>query len=140
MRAVIALALVFVACAARPAAAPEMKTIASGGYARDDSGRQAVLATSADAYRRLWAEKIGSDPAPEADFGTGVVVFLLAGSRSTGGWSVEPETVEVTDGTAVVRARIQGPGRGGIVTQALTSPYAVVFIDSREIQKVQWPE
>lgn len=140
MRAAIALVLALAACAARPAAVPGMKTIASGGYAGDDSGRQAVLARSADEYRRLWAEKIGSDPAPEADFGKGVVVFLLAGSRNTGGWTVEPESVEVSGGTATVRARIQGPGRGGIATQALTSPYAVVFIDSRDVDEVQWPE
>lgn len=145
MRTALPLALLFLACtpkwssAVQPAEI-EMRTIASGGYARDDSGRQAVLASSADQYRRLWAEKIGDGPAPEADFSKGVAVFLLAGSRPTGGWSIVPEGVDVEDGKAVIRARIQGPGRGSIVTQALTSPYAVVFLNSREVEGVQWPE
>jgi hypothetical protein len=138
----LALALFAIACTARQGVATtvEMQTIASGGYAADDSGRQAVLASSADQYQRLWAEKIGNAPAPEADFSKGVVVFLLAGSRPTGGWSVHPEAVTVTDSVATVRARIQGPGGGSIVTQALTSPYAVVFLQSRDVTSVQWPE
>jgi len=148
MRAALTLALAFLACTPKWSGGPqpaeaaevEMRTIASGGYARDDSGRQALLVTSADEYRRLWSEKIGHDPAPEADFGKGVVVILLAGPRPTGGWSVVPEAVSVQEGKAVIRARVEGPGRGSIVTQALTSPYAVVFVSTRQVQSVAWPE
>jgi hypothetical protein len=140
MRAALLLVFALTACAVRPAVAVELQTIASGGYARDDSGRQAVLVKTEDEYRRLWAEKIGSEPAPEADFGKGVVVLLLAGSRSTGGYAVVPESVDVSGGSAVIHAPVQRPGRGAIVTQALTSPYAVVFINSRDLESVQWPE
>jgi PrcB C-terminal len=130
--------LLLAACAARPAVAT-LETIATGGYAKDDSGRQAVLATTEGEYRRLWAEKIGDEPAPPVDFTKGVVVFLLAGSRPTGGWSVVPESVEVTGTRAVIHAKIQGPGRGTVVTQALTSPYAVVFVSAAEVKTAEWP-
>ena len=132
-------AILLAACTVRPAVT-EMSLIAEGAYAREDSGRQAVLAVTEDEYRRLWSEKIGRDPVPEADFEKGVVVFLLAGMRNSGGWSVIPDAVEVTDDTAVIRARVQGPGGGKIVTQALTSPYAVVFITNRDVKRVQWPQ
>lgn len=140
MRAALLLVFAVTACAVRPAVVVELQTIASGGYARDDSGRQAVLVRTEDEYRRLWGEKIGRDPAPEADFGKGVVILLLAGSRATGGYSVVPESVDVSGGSAVVRARIERPGGGSIVSQALTSPYAAVFVNSRDIESVQWPE
>lgn len=140
MRAVLTFMVVLMACTVRPAVEVQMTTLATGGYARDDSGRQAVLARSDAEFRRLWSEKIGGDPVPDVDFGKGVAVFLLAGQRSTGGYSVVPESVEVDGSSAVVRARVERPGRGAITTQALTSPYAVVFIDSRQVETVQWPE
>ncbi len=131
--------LLLAACAARPAVA-SLETLAAGPYAKDDRGRQAVLATTESEYRRLWSEKIGDAAAPPADFTKGVAVFLLSGSRPTGGWSVVPESVEVTGDKAVIRAKIEGPGAGAIVTQALTSPYAVVFVNAREVTTVEWPE
>jgi hypothetical protein len=70
-----------------------------------------------------------------------VVVFLLAGTRTSGGWSVEPAAVSVeSDGTAVVVAKIKGPPAGSMVTQALTSPYAVVHVADRNVRKVRWAE
>ena len=139
MRAALLLVFAVTACAVRPAVVVELQTLASGGYARDDSRRQALLVKTEDEYRRLWAEKIGRDPAPAADFGKGVVVFLLAGSRATGGYAVVPESVDVSGGSAVVHARVERPGGRAIVTQALTSPYAVVFVNSRAVESVQWP-
>lgn len=118
----------------------EMMTIARGSYAATDS-RTAVVARSREEYQRLWQQLIGGGEgeAAEADFNTGVVVFLLAGSRSTGGWSVEPQSVTVEDdGTAVIVARIKGPPPGSMVTQALTSPYAVVLVRDPKVRKVRW--
>lgn len=118
----------------------EMSTIARGSYAAVDT-RSAVVATSSEEVRRLWQELIGGgeEQAAEVDFSTGAVVFLLAGSRPTGGWSIEPEAVSVeSDGTAVIVAKIKGPPAGAMVTQALTSPYAVVFVRDPNVKKVRW--
>lgn len=120
----------------------EMSTIAHGSYATAES-RTAELATTDAEYRRLWRERIEeSEGRPtDVDFSDGVVVFLFAGSRSTGGWSVEPQSVKVEeDGTAIITARVQGPKTGGMVTQALTSPFAVVLIRDRQVRKVRWAE
>ena len=138
----LAIALLTLGCAARTGVTSTVKlsTIATGSYAADDTGRKAVLVTGESDYARRWQELIGSAPAPKADFSTGVVVFLLAGSRRTGGFAVVPGSVEVaTDGRATVHARIDEPGSGAMVTQALTSPYAVVHVSSRSITSVEWP-
>lgn len=119
----------------------EIQTLARGSYAVDESGPKAVLATSDDDYRRQWKALIGEDDIPAADFGKGVVVFLVGGMRNTGGWSITPTSARIeADGTAVVEAKVQGPPPGGITTQAITYPYAVVLIRSRDVKKVRWPE
>lgn len=118
----------------------EINTIARGGYAAE-SGRNAVLATNDADYRRLWQELIGGGEIPNVDFDRGVAVFLLAGMRNTGGWSIQPNSASIeADGTAVIDAKVQGPPPGGIVTQAITYPYAVVVVSSRDVKKVRWPE
>ncbi len=120
----------------------EMSTIASGSYAVSEA-KTAVVALSEADYQRMWKELIGSGEAaaPDADFATGTVLFLFAGTRTTGGWSVEPSAVTMeTGGTAVIVAKIKGPPAGSMVTQALTSPYAVVFVRDRNVKKVRWAE
>lgn len=120
----------------------EMSTIAQGSYATAES-RAAVLATSGEEFTRLWKEQIGdSEGAPaQPDFATGVAVFLMGGMHSSGGWSVEPQSVTVeSDGTAVIVAALKGPPAGSMVTQALTSPYAVVFVRDPGVKKVRWSE
>ncbi len=139
MRTAVLLAIAFMACAVRPAVS-EMTTIAEGSYAREQSSREALLVASAADFERVWAERIGREPMPSPDFSKGVAVLLFAGTRNTGGWSVVPESVEVDGTTAIVHATIQGPRGGGIVTQALTSPYAVVFLTNRDVKTVQWPQ
>ncbi|HEV7238651.1 MAG TPA: protease complex subunit PrcB family protein [Thermoanaerobaculia bacterium] len=119
----------------------EISTIARGGYAAQESERKAVLSTNDDDYRRQWKELIGESEIPNVDFGRGVVVFLLGGMRNTGGWSVQPTSARVeADGTAVIDAKVKGPPPGGITTQAITYPYAVIVVKSRDVKKVNWPE
>lgn len=119
-----------------------MSVIARGGYATAES-RTAVVATSAADYRRLWSQWIGSgeNAPPSVDLENGSVVFLLAGTRNSGGWSIEPQAVSVNaDGVAEIVAPVKGPGAGAIVTQALTSPYAVLLIRERGVKSVRWAE
>lgn len=126
-------------CTAANVAGPVgMETIAKGAYGAE-SERKAVLVTGVADYRAQWKVLIGEGSAPAVDFEKGVVVFLLGGMRNTGGWSVVPKAARVeADGTAVIEATVQGPPPGGITTQAITYPYAVVTIDSRNATKVRW--
>ena len=117
-----------------------MTTLARGSYASHQDERTAVLATSAEEYRRLWQQLVGGGEMPAADFEKGVVVFLMAGMRNTGGWSVEPRSVTMDGDTAVITAAVNAPPADSIVTQALTYPYAVVSLDSRDVKRVRWAQ
>lgn len=126
------------ACTSAKVATPvEMQTIARGGYAAAEA-RQAVLATSDADYRRQWQALIGEGAAPAVDFDAHVVVFLMGGMRNTGGWTVEPVSARVEGDTAIIDAKVQGPPAGGITTQAITYPYAVITLNQRGVTKVRW--
>ena len=139
MRAVLLLvALALPACTNAKVAGPvEMQTIARGGYAVDEA-RKAVLATSDREYREQWQALIGEGEIPAVDFDKHVVVFLLGGMRNTGGWSVVPVSARIEGDTAVIDAKVEGPPPGGITTQAITYPYAVITLDQRDVRKVRW--
>lgn len=138
---VLALVAILAACTAAQGSSGDVtiSTLARGSYASSRSGPTAILVTSESDYRARWSELIGQGEAPAADFANGVVVFLLAGQRNTGGWSVEPKSVAIEGDTAVIDAEIRGPAPDMIVTQALTYPYAVVSINSRGVNNVRWP-
>ena len=144
MKAAAWLSMVFFAAACTAAQDTgghlQMSTIARGAYAADDSGRKAILARSEKHYRELWTKHIGGGEAPAVDLEGKVAVFLLAGSRPTGGWTVRPDRVHVEGDTVVIEAPVIGPPKGAIVTQALTSPYAILAIHDRNIKKVRWLE
>lgn len=144
MKAALALAVFALAagCAAAHGSDEDvtLTTLARGAYAASRGERTAFLAATEAEYRRLWSQLIGGGEAPAADFEKGVVVFLLAGERNTGGWSVEPKSVALEGDTAVITAEVRGPAPDMIVTQALTYPYAVVAVGSRDIKNVRWPQ
>lgn len=58
------------------------------------------------------------------DSGEGLYICARAGERPTGGYGVG---VSAGEGNAV-RVALREPGEGEIVTQALTSPYAVAVV------------
>ena len=119
------------------AEAVEIRTLATGGYAIDEE-RKAVLATSHAEYQKQWQALIGEGSLVPADFDQSVVVFLLAGMRNTGGWSIAPESARVEGDTVVMTAKIEGPPPGAITTQAITYPYAVVAVHARDVKNVRW--
>ena len=65
------------------------------------------------------------------------IIRLDLGRRMTGGWSIEPLAVSSENGVMVVKTQINGPAAGSIVTQALTSPYVTIGVDTRTA-KVRW--
>ena len=118
--------------------AVEIRTLATGGYAIDESERKAVLATSQAEYQKQWQALIGEGALVPVDFEKSVVVFLLAGMRNTGGWSVVPESARMEGDTVVMTAKIEGPPPGAITTQAITYPYAVVAVHTRQGKNARW--
>ena len=153
MRAVL-FALAFLSCASDtpPPAAPaadngsasaseivETRTLTSGGYAQAQPERpQAVAVKSADEYAGKWQQTVGGGTPPQVDFAADSVVILLAGSRRTGGYSVDVRGARLEGRTLVIDAAVKGPPPDAIVTQAFTSPFAVIAVNTKNFDDVRW--
>lgn len=119
----------------------ELRTISkSANAAAKPDQPQATAALDDAEYQRLWTTMIGTGTAPAVDFATESVVFLLAGSKPTGGWTVEPQRATVEGETLVVEAAIHAPPPDAMVTQAFTSPYAVIAVKTRSFKDVRWQQ
>ncbi len=119
--------------------AVELRTLGSGSYATaKPDAPQSAAAHDQKTYENLWATMIGGGEMPAVDFGKEAVVFLLAGSRPTGGYSIEARGAAMDGETLVVDAAIKGPPRDSMVTQAFTSPYAVVAVSGAKFKDVRW--
>lgn len=87
---------------------------------------------------RFWSEQISDDPAPAVDFRSESVLFLLMGSRSSGGYGVETHAAHLDDKTLVVDATVKQPMSGTVNSQAITAPYAVVAVSARQFTSAEW--
>lgn len=117
----------------------ELRTLGSGAYAAaKPQTPQATAAHDQKRYEELWGSMIGRGEMPPVDFTKEAAVFLLAGSRPTGGYSIEPKGASLDGETLVVDAPIKGPPPDSMVTQAFTSPYAVVAVSAKNFKDIRW--
>jgi hypothetical protein len=96
----------------------------------------ARTAFDVDTYRAMWDELVGIGTPPAVDFPSESAVFLFAGQRNTGGYKYEVRGVQRKGELLIVDAPLIGPGRGAIVTMALTSPYVVIAVRARGFKTV----
>lgn len=98
-----------------------------------------VLA-SEDDLRSFWnAVQAGSltpAPLPELRFGRETVLAIRLSERPTGGYGIEIANVEKDGDDLFVDVRLREPAEGAIVTQALTSPWALVRVLGTEASVV----
>ena len=98
------------------------------------------LIGSQEAWAEAWAELNATvDPAPEApavDFGAHRVLVLTMGSRPTGGYSIDVESLTVDDGTLVVTVRETEPGATCMLTQAVTRPAFAATVPVGDVEVV----
>lgn len=117
----------------------ELLTLVAGSYAAaQPESRQTITAKSADEYARAWQQAIGQGEPPAVDFARESVIILLSGSKPTGGWSVEPRGVRLEGRTLVVDAEVKPPPPDAMVTQAFTSPFAVIAVTTKDFDDVRW--
>lgn len=118
-------------------AAPERKAPGAAGgetTARDTEAKEMVVERIAEgqsgpAERRVVVAGSAAGLAGVAgleipDSGEGLYVSVHAGERPTGGYRVALSDA----GGGDLRVTLREPGRGDIVTQALTQPYAVAVV------------
>jgi len=111
------------------------KTLQSGSYAnRTATAPQMIVARDAVTTRNVWQQGV----APAIDFKKQSVVFLFAGQKMTGGFSIVVKSVKRHGKDLVIDAHIEGPQRGSMVTQALTSPFVAIAVPNVKAMRVKW--
>lgn len=88
---------------------------------------RSLVVRDAAAWDKLWKEHLGGRelPLPTVDFKKHDVVAVYAGSKNTGGFAIEIAEIKRGKTDAEVHAVLTKPGKGSIVTQAFTSPFAL---------------
>jgi hypothetical protein len=82
----------------------------------------------ASKWRVLHGNRRPEPSLPDVDWATEMVVLLVCGTRSSGGYDVTIESIVGDGGWVEVRAVEGRPGRGAYATAALTNPYHAVAI------------
>lgn len=140
MRSALVLAFCILGCATDSIGGDvKMRSIANGSYAAVQPEQpRAVHVVAAGEYARVWEQTIGGGEPPAVDFASESVIILLAGSKRSGGYSVEPRGVRLDGRVLVVDAVVKSPPPDAIVTQAFTSPFAVIAVKTKALDSVRW--
>lgn len=86
-----------------------------------------VIARDERAWRILW-QLVHADGTPGELPEGAMAVGVFLGQRSSGGYTAAFESVSLVDGEVIARYRETAPPADAIVSQALTSPYAVRLV------------
>lgn len=114
-------------CAAASREVP-FDVLADGQFARQRVDRVTLLVgADADGRARVAAATGASIPARR------IALAVLAGERPTGGYAAKVQRVTRDGATLDVRVLITAPARGALVTQVITSPFAVVGVASADV-------
>lgn len=97
----------------------QIEQLASGAQGLPSA--QVLLSTSA-------ASLSGAAGVDVPERGEGTYLGVFWGEHPTGGYSVKVKSAELEGDRVTVHLTLQRPDPGMIVTQALTYPYAVVFM------------
>lgn len=112
------------------------------GQQAEVQGRAFAVARTGEEWQALWSRTAMQPPGPLPQGWMAVAVF--AGTRQTGGYGVEVVSMDAVAQTGApdrlrVSYRIQPPPGDAMVTQALTSPWAIRIFPARqgEVQFVE---
>jgi hypothetical protein len=108
-----------------------------GQYGDIVEGTQTVLRDEevyASFWERLHADRGSVPERPSVDFDEEVVVAVVLGQRSSGGYSVAIDEALANDAGSQILVRFTEtvPGDECGVTQALTSPYVLATVEAQE--------
>lgn len=91
------------------------------------------------------ANSLGASPVreDEIDFSQSILVAAFLGSRPTGGFGIKIEKAEIRRGTFRVKVKIETPPKGHLLTQTLTSPFAMARIERsalKGVRRIEWTD
>jgi len=90
-------------------------------------------------FSMLHSIEILSPPPPPVDFKEKIVIVLLFGQKPTGGFSIDfGRTYLSPEGALSIEVKLKEPSPSSILTQALTSPYAIAKIQKKGIKVIRF--
>lgn len=130
-----------VACAAGPSSTfAALKPLESGGQS-GVAERSFLVVWDERTFRALYASvhanRVPSPRPPDIEFDAHVVLVAFLGTRSTGGHRTGFGPVTVEDGVARVPVVEESPPAGVVLTQAMTTPYAMATLARRKVKAVE---
>jgi hypothetical protein len=115
------------------------RTLQAGSYASQSvTAPQLIVARDAVTFRNAWNIYVRQGEPPAIDFKKETAVFLFAGRKNTGGYSIEVKSVKTSGKQIVIDAAIKPPPPDSFSTQALTSPFVVIAIEKPNMTAVHW--
>jgi len=115
------------------------KTISQGQYSGFSEAKNYIITNTTD-WQSLWNKVYGDvltkPPLPEVDFNKRMIIAVSSGVKPTGGYYVTIQQIWETESSIDVYVLESAPGRGCIVTQALTSPYHIIETDKTDKEVV----
>lgn len=109
----------------------QVEPLLEASYSGYEDRRRQVIRTPetwADAWRQLYEGRSPLPERPAVDFDRSMVILAAAGSRPTGGYGIEVESVHRDEETMYVVVRETSPGDDCMVTQAFTAPTTAVRV------------
>ena len=106
----------------------------SGQQGGGDVPKTRLLRT-AEEWNAFWRQVEGDRPRP-LDASRELAVVMELGRKRTGGYSVEFVGTRVEEGQLVIQFRETAPEPGMMVTQALSSPWAIALVPRTDLPVV----
>ena len=114
-----------------------IRRLEKGAHSGVVEPRQVVIKDKAD-WQRLWREHSSQSqpqqPIPEVDFAKEMAIFVAMGQQFSGGFAIEIEKMERSEGRLKIFVRHMAPGPGAMVSQALSTPFEIVAVPRAELR------
>ncbi|MGQ4645797.1 protease complex subunit PrcB family protein [Lyngbya aestuarii] len=107
------------------------ETIEKAAYAAVEQPFEKVIQDQSswhNFWRELHSSKSSTKPLPTVDFRENLVIGVGVGNKSSGGYSVEIQEINIEGGVLLVKYLEEQPGANCFTTQALTQPYQLIKV------------
>jgi hypothetical protein len=128
---VLVCALIFMSLNTESAETNRIRTLARGAFSGIQEAQHLVITNRAqwtDLWEKHMARNDPKKPAPEVDFSKETVLFVCAGQKRSGGYTIEIRDVREVNGKTEVLVTSKEPKPGGFNISALTAPFQIVAV------------
>ncbi|MBZ0204094.1 MAG: protease complex subunit PrcB family protein [Ignavibacteria bacterium] len=129
----IALTVVFISCSGKgkDTNTVQFESIMSRGYSSIDINKEVIINSYndyMDLMKEVYAFQDQIPVAPEVDFKKNTIIGVFLGPRTTGGYSVNVESITESSDILNVNIVETAPGKNCVTTEAITKPFELVKI------------